>query len=68
MTITRAFGFSLDTQTGVIERWAAADPASVVEHLDAARARMQSANVPTLAQIRDKLGPLADAAIEAVQE
>ena len=59
MTITRAFGFTLDTQTGTVERWAAGDPASVAEHLDAARERMIAASAP--AQIRDKLGPLADA-------
>lgn len=32
-TITLAFGFAPDTQTGAVERWAAGDPASVVEHL-----------------------------------
>ena len=33
MTITRAFGFTIDTQTGVVERWAAGDPASVADRL-----------------------------------
>lgn len=114
MTVTRAFGFTLDTQTGAVERWAAGDPASVAEHLPSHRpsgsqcvqcvnrasdcsglgfAAMRPAGrpdadgvqrvacagyrrgdaLPTLAQIRDKPGPLADAAaviaaIEAVQE
>lgn len=31
--ITRGFGFSLNTQTGAVERWAAGDQASVAEHL-----------------------------------
>ena len=35
MTITRAFGFTIDTQTGVVERWAAGDPASVADRLAA---------------------------------
>lgn len=33
MTITRAFCLTINTQTGAVERWAAGDPASVVEHL-----------------------------------
>ena len=66
MTITRAFGFTFDPQTGAVERWAAGDPASVAEHLDAARERMQSASVPTLAQVREKLGPLADAEVSGI--
>lgn len=37
MTITRAFGFTLDTQTGAVEQWAAGDPASVAEHLPIAQ-------------------------------
>ena len=37
MTITRAFGLILNTQTGTVERWAAGDPASVAEHLPIAQ-------------------------------
>lgn len=37
MTITRAFGFTFDPQTGAVERWASGDPASVAEHLPIAQ-------------------------------
>lgn len=40
MTITRAFGFTLDTQTGAVERWAAGDPAEAMQ-----RARQSFASV-----------------------
>ena len=33
MTITRGLGFSINTKTGAIERWAADNPAGVAEHL-----------------------------------
>lgn len=58
MILTRGFVLPINTQTGATERWAAGDPASVAEHLDAARERMQAANVPTLEQISESITPV----------